>query len=101
MLLTLIMHLSGEELPAFRCELKVSGLTPDEKYMFAVAAYTADGRLIGDTVGESTRPILASHPMPVLMTWAYLAQVHVRPYAAPVHVLRHYALLHGLKNLHT
>lgn len=43
--------------------------------MFAVAAYAADGKLIGGTVGESTKAILASHPMPVLMAWAYLSQV--------------------------
>ena len=66
---------SGEEVPAFNCELKVSGLTPNEKYMFAVAAYTAEGKMIGGMVGESTKPILASHPMPVLLTWAYLSQV--------------------------
>ena len=67
--------IAGEEIPAFRCELKVNCLTPNEKYMFAVAAYTSEGKLVGDTVGESTRPLLASHPMPILMTWAYLCQV--------------------------
>ena len=53
----------------------MNGLTSGEKYVVAVAAYTADGKLIGETIGESTRPILASHPMPMLMAWAYLAQV--------------------------
>ena len=41
----------------------------------ALAAYTADGKLIGDLVGESTKPILANHPLPVLTTWAFLSQV--------------------------
>ena len=62
-------------MPSFRCELHVGGLTPGEKYVCAVAAYTAEGKLIGDAIGDSTKAILASHPMPVLMTWAYLSQV--------------------------
>ena len=53
----------------------MGGLTPGEKYVCAVAAYTAEGKLIGDAIGDSTKPILASHPMPLLMTWAYLTQV--------------------------
>ena len=63
------------QVPSFRCELRVSGLTPGERYVFAVAAYTADGQLIGNLIGQSTKPILASHPLPILMTWAYLSQV--------------------------
>ena len=43
--------------------------------MFAVAAYSAEGKLIGGAIGDSTKAILASHPMPVLMAWAYLSQV--------------------------
>ena len=67
----------GEEVTSFRCELKVRDLIPGEKYMFAVAAYTADGKLIGDSIGESTKAILASHPMRLLITWAYLCQVQL------------------------
>ena len=62
-------------MPSFRCELSVRGLIPGEKYVFAVAAYTSEGKLIGNGIGESTKPVLASHPMPVLMAWAYLTQV--------------------------
>ena len=65
----------AHQVPVVRCELQVSGLSTGEKYVCAVAAYTADGKLIGDSIGESTRPILAAHPMPVLMCWAYLCQV--------------------------
>ena len=43
--------------------------------MFAVAAFSADGKLIGGMVGDSTKAILASHPMPILMAWSYLSQV--------------------------
>ncbi|XP_023930113.1 cilia- and flagella-associated protein 54-like [Lingula anatina] len=66
---------TGEEVPSFHCELRVSGLTPNERYVFAVAAYTADGKLIGGSVGETGKPILAAHPLPVLMTWGFLSQV--------------------------
>ena len=64
------------QIPAFDCELRVSGVCPNERYVFAVGAYTSDGKLVGDGVGESSRPILASHPLPVLMTWALLSQVN-------------------------
>jgi hypothetical protein len=57
------------------CELRVTGLTPGEKYVFGVAAYTASGQLIGGAIGASTKPILASHPMNLLMAWNYLCQV--------------------------
>ena len=63
------------QVPSFKCELRVTDLIPGEKYIYAVAAYTDEGKLIGNSVGESTRPILASHPLPVLMAWAYLSQV--------------------------
>lgn len=66
-----------DQVPAFRCELKVSGLVPGEKYVFAVAAYTAEGKLIGGSVGESSKPILASHPLPFLLAWAYVSQVGI------------------------
>ncbi|GFO44544.1 hypothetical protein PoB_007104900 [Plakobranchus ocellatus] len=66
---------TGEEVPSFRCEMTVSGLQPDERYVFAVAAYTTEGKLIGDGVGETTKPVLASHCLPVLMTWAFISQM--------------------------
>ncbi|XP_071809881.1 cilia- and flagella-associated protein 54-like isoform X2 [Asterias amurensis] len=65
---------TGEEVPAYDCELHVSGLQTNEKYVFAVAAYTANGTLIGDSIGDTTKSILASHPLPILMTWAFLSQ---------------------------
>ena len=45
------------------------------KYVIAVADYTSDGKLIGDSVHDSTKSILANHPLPVLTTWAFLSQV--------------------------
>ncbi|XP_063783817.1 cilia- and flagella-associated protein 54 isoform X2 [Pseudophryne corroboree] len=66
---------TGEEVPANSNNLfVVKGLKKNEKYIFAVAAYSADGRLIGDMIGESTKPILAFPPLSVPATWAYLAQ---------------------------
>lgn len=66
---------TGEQIPYHHTELRVSGLKANERYVFAVAAYTVDGKLIGDSIGESTRPILANHPLPVLTTWAFLSQI--------------------------
>lgn len=53
----------------------VSGLVGGEKYIFAVAAYTSNGELIGGSIGKSTKPILASLPLSLLSAWTYLAQV--------------------------
>ncbi|KAG8578276.1 hypothetical protein GDO81_010441 [Engystomops pustulosus] len=66
---------TGEQVPANgNILLEVKGLKKNEKYIFAVAAYADDGRLIGEVIGESTKPILASLPLSVPATLAYLAQ---------------------------
>eukprot|EP00058_Branchiostoma_floridae_P024582 XP_002610072.1 hypothetical protein BRAFLDRAFT_125670 [Branchiostoma floridae] len=77
---------SGEEVPAQNgdCILTVSGLEPNERYMFAVAAYSKDGKLIGGSIGEQTKPILASHPLPILMAWALLGQVSYQVECYPI-----------------
>ena len=56
----------------------MTGLTPNEKYVFAVAAYTLDGQLIGGSVGNSTKPILASAPSNVVLALSCLCQVLAR-----------------------
>ena len=56
-------------------ELKVTGLTPNEKYVAAVAAYDKKGQLIGDSIGQTSKPVLASSPLPVAMAYGYLAKV--------------------------
>jgi len=58
------------------CLLHVSGLKPDKKYIFAVGAFDAQGKMVGGAIGETTRPLLASLPLPLLTTWAHIAQVH-------------------------
>lgn len=57
--------------------LKVEGLEPNQKYVFAVGAYNSEGKLLGNTIGGSTAPLLASLPVPLLSTWTHLAQVRL------------------------
>lgn len=55
--------------------MEIQGLDPNEKYIFAVAAYSSDGKLIGDGIGETTKPILAYLPLSATTVRAYLTQV--------------------------
>nr|XP_021330926.1 cilia- and flagella-associated protein 54 isoform X1 [Danio rerio] len=57
------------------CLLHVSGLEPDKQYIFAVAAFDAQGKMVGKAIGETTKPLLASLPLPLLTAWAHIAQV--------------------------
>ncbi|KAM8820072.1 cilia- and flagella-associated protein 54 [Eudromia elegans] len=67
---------AGEEVPADgKSLLEIQGLDPNEKYVFAVAAYSSDGKLIGDAIGEMTKPILAYPPLSAATVRAYLTQV--------------------------
>jgi hypothetical protein len=66
---------TGQQVPSNCAQVTIAGLEPDEKYMFAVAAYDKSGNLIGDSIGDSTDPILASSTLSILMSWAYMCQV--------------------------
>ncbi|XP_071316210.1 cilia- and flagella-associated protein 54 isoform X2 [Trachinotus anak] len=68
---------TGNMVPAIsgECVLRVEGLVPNQKYVFAVAAYNSQGKLLGNTIGATTFPLLACMPVPLLSTWAHLAQV--------------------------
>ncbi|XP_068047777.1 cilia- and flagella-associated protein 54 isoform X1 [Anomalospiza imberbis] len=67
---------SGEQIPADgKNLLEVQGLDANEKYIFAVAAYSSDGKLIGDAIGQMTKPILAYPPLSATTVRAYLTQV--------------------------
>lgn len=55
----------------------VKGLKPNQRYVFAIAAYNTKGQIIGKTIGSTSRPILAAHSLPTLMAWGYLAQVSI------------------------
>ncbi|XP_016529392.1 cilia- and flagella-associated protein 54 isoform X1 [Poecilia formosa] len=57
------------------CLLRVEGLQPNQMYVFAVAAYDNKWQLVGNSIGDTTLPVLACLPTPVLSTWAHLAQV--------------------------
>lgn len=57
--------------------MKVEGLQPNESYVFAVAAYTQTGEIVGGSIGLTGKPILACYPLPMLMIWGYCCQVHI------------------------
>ncbi|CAJ1063980.1 cilia- and flagella-associated protein 54-like isoform X6 [Xyrichtys novacula] len=68
---------TGNMVPAVsdECVLRVEGLVPNQRYVFAIAAYNSQGKLLGNNIGATTSPLLASMPPPLLSTWAHLAQV--------------------------
>ncbi|XP_063010920.1 cilia- and flagella-associated protein 54 [Melospiza melodia melodia] len=67
---------SGEQILADgKILFEVQGLDANEKYIFAVAAYSSDGKLIGDAIGQMTKPILAYPPLSATTVRAYLTQV--------------------------
>nr|XP_023395467.1 LOW QUALITY PROTEIN: cilia- and flagella-associated protein 54 [Loxodonta africana] len=67
---------SGEAIPADgQSVFEVKGLESNEKYIFAVAAYSSNGELIGDAVGETTKPILVYPPLSALTARTFLTQV--------------------------
>ncbi len=45
------------------------------EYVFAVAAYSANGELVGGSIGATGTPILASYTYPPLAVWGELYQV--------------------------
>ena len=57
----------------------MTGLTPSEKYVVAVAAYNRKGQMIGGSIGHTSSPILAASPLPVALAYGFLAKV-VRSY---------------------
>ncbi|XP_055483799.1 cilia- and flagella-associated protein 54 [Psammomys obesus] len=67
---------SGEAIPADGKSLfEIKGLETNEKYIFAVAAYSSNGKLVGDAVGETTKPILIYPPLSAVTVRMYLTQV--------------------------
>ncbi|KAB0346925.1 hypothetical protein FD754_011782 [Muntiacus muntjak] len=67
---------SGEAIPADgKSVFEVKGLETNEKYVFAVAAYCSSGKLIGDAIGETTKPILIYPPLSAVTTRMLLTQV--------------------------
>jgi hypothetical protein len=58
-------------------KVTISGLKPNENYVFAVAAYDQAGNVLGDSIGESSEPVLASNTLSLLTGWTYLCQVRI------------------------
>ena len=54
----------------------VTNLVEGERYVFALAAYDKNGDLIGGGIGPTSQAYPASHPMPMIMAWAYLTKVN-------------------------
>ena len=57
------------------CVLEVRGLQPNQEYVFAVAALTRGGGVVGRGIGHTGPPLPAAHPFPALTGWSYLCQV--------------------------
>lgn len=53
----------------------MKGLETNEKYVFAIAAYSSHGKLVGDAVGEATKPILVYPPLSAVTARMFLTQV--------------------------
>ncbi|XP_057677415.1 cilia- and flagella-associated protein 54-like isoform X3 [Corythoichthys intestinalis] len=68
---------TGNLVPAIcgEWQLKADKLVPNQKYVFAIAAYTCQGKLLGNAIGATTFPLLTSMPKSLLSSWAHLAQV--------------------------
>lgn len=67
---------TNQQIPAsFTRPVKILGLNPDMKYVFSLAIYDNQGHLIGESVSESTEPILAAHPISLLFIRCLLSQV--------------------------
>ena len=73
----------GIEVPARNCGtegrviVKVKGLQANESYVFAIAAYSQSGELVGGSIGATGRPIVACYVLSMLMLWGYCCQVRV------------------------
>ncbi|XP_050605265.1 cilia- and flagella-associated protein 54 isoform X1 [Macaca thibetana thibetana] len=67
---------SGEAIPADgKSIFEVKGLETNEKYVFAVAAYSSSGKLVGGAIGETTKPILVYPPLSTITARMFLTQV--------------------------
>nr|XP_035113243.2 cilia- and flagella-associated protein 54 isoform X2 [Callithrix jacchus] len=67
---------SGDAIPADgKSIFEVKGLETNEKYVFAVAAYSNNGKLAGGAIGETTKPILVYPPLSTITARMFLTQV--------------------------
>lgn len=54
-------------------QVTISGLLPNESYVFAVAAFDHNDDVI-QGIGLTSEPVVALHPLPVALCYGYLAQ---------------------------
>ena len=66
------------------CTLEAHGLQPNEEYVFAVAAYTCGGELVGGGIGQTGQPLVTTHRLPLSLAWGYLCQVGTLRGATPI-----------------
>ncbi|KAL4109446.1 hypothetical protein PRIC1_001146 [Phytophthora ramorum] len=67
--------LAGTASPVYppRLHVTISGLLPNESYVFAVAAFDSKHELI-HSIGETSEPVVALNPLPLAMCYGYLAK---------------------------
>lgn len=61
---------TGEQVPVGQ-PVTIRGLRTNDNYVFAVAAYTAEGDVIG-SLGDSSPQLLVAHALPLYSCWAQL-----------------------------
>jgi hypothetical protein len=68
-------RLAGTAVPLYPPHLQatVSGLLPNESYVFAVAAFDSKHELL-HSIGETSEPVVALNPLPLHLCYGYLAK---------------------------
>ncbi|GMF12799.1 unnamed protein product [Phytophthora lilii] len=68
-------HLAGTATPVYppHLTMTISGLLPNESYVFAVAAFDNNHEVI-NSIGETSEPVVALNPLPLPMCYGYLAK---------------------------
>ncbi len=78
------------------------GLKTDVEYVFAVAGYSAQGELVGGSIGATGRTHLASFSYPLLSAWGELCKVSLYNYSSVLKSIRvHLVLCFALYLGHT
>ena len=57
------------------CRLVVEGLEPNQDYVFAVSAFTSDGKPVGKPIGRTSKAYRTSFFLSHLNAWGYCCQV--------------------------
>ncbi|KAE9044938.1 hypothetical protein PR001_g1443 [Phytophthora rubi] len=68
-------HLTGTAAPVYppHLDVTISGLLPNESYVFAVAAFDSKHEVI-NSIGETSEPVVALNPLSLPMCYGYLAK---------------------------